>query len=69
MGKPRRVIRFMNDQVIAVDIFGEAIREFYGPYDDVRDAVLEASNEKTKFQRQTLEGPPGVFEDVEAESW
>lgn len=46
----KRAIKWQNDMVMVFDLAGEQILELQGPYDDVRDRVLAASDDKTVFE-------------------
>lgn len=67
--KPRRALKFMDGRVITVDIFGEMIKEFSGPYAEVHQDILAASNEKTVFQHQIPGEHANSWRDVKMEEW
>lgn len=67
--KPRRALKFMDGRVITVNVFGEAIRQFCGPYSEVHQAVVAASNDRTVFQHQIMGEHALSMRDVKKEEW
>jgi hypothetical protein len=68
MSTPRAVIRWTNsDMVMTFGQDGQQIPELQGPYEEVREAVLAAAGEHTRFQHGSTWGQ--APEDVSREEW
>jgi hypothetical protein len=47
---PREVIHYPNGNVAVTGDDGQQIPELQGKYDDVRDRILDAADERTRFR-------------------